>query len=131
MLFTRIISDLSDCSRWNLSYGITITVKQFNDHLQVKTITRGLPWWHSGWESTCQCRGHGLEPWSGKIQHVAEQLSPCATTTEPVHHNYWSPCSTREAATMRSLHKATKSSPLSPQLETNRHAATKTQRSQK
>ena len=24
------------------------------------------------------------EPWSGKIPHAAEQLSPCATTTEPV-----------------------------------------------
>ena len=33
---------------------------------------------------TCQCRGHGFEPWSGKIPHAAEQLSPCATTTEPV-----------------------------------------------
>ena len=27
---------------------------------------------------------HGFEPWSGKIPHAAEQLSPCATTTEPV-----------------------------------------------
>ena len=44
---------------------------------------RGLPWWRSGGESTCQCRGHGFEPWSGKIPHAAEQLSPCATTTEP------------------------------------------------
>ena len=26
--------------------------------------------------------GHGFEPWSGKIPHDAEQLSPCATTTE-------------------------------------------------
>ena len=23
------------------------------------------------------------EPWSGKIPHATEQLSPCATTTEP------------------------------------------------
>ena len=38
---------------------------------------------HSGWESACQCRGHGFEPWSGKIPHATEQLSPCATTTEP------------------------------------------------
>ena len=30
-----------------------------------------------------KCRGHGFEPWSGKIPHAAEQLSPCATTTEP------------------------------------------------
>ena len=49
----------------------------------VKKIKRGLPWWRSGWESACQCRGHGIEPWSGKIPHAAEQLSPCATTTEP------------------------------------------------
>ena len=25
----------------------------------------------------------GVSPWSGKIPHAAEQLSPCATTTEP------------------------------------------------
>ena len=43
----------------------------------------GLPWWHSGWESACQCRGHRFNPWSGKIPHDAEQLSPCATTTGP------------------------------------------------
>ena len=30
------------------------------------------------------CKGHGFKPWSGKIPHAAEQLSPCATTTEPV-----------------------------------------------
>ncbi|KAJ8794086.1 hypothetical protein J1605_019078 [Eschrichtius robustus] len=29
-------------------------------------------------------RGHGFEPWSGKIPHASEQLSLCATTTEPV-----------------------------------------------
>ena len=44
---------------------------------------RGLPWWHSGQESACQCRGHGFEPWSGKIPHAMEQLNPYATTTEP------------------------------------------------
>ena len=32
-----------------------------------------------------QCRGHGFEPWSGKIPHAAEQLGPWATTTEPAH----------------------------------------------
>ena len=26
---------------------------------------------------------HRFEPWSGKIPHAAEQLRPCATTTEP------------------------------------------------
>ena len=43
----------------------------------------GLPWWRSGWESACQCRGHGFEPWSGKIPHAAEQLGQWATATEP------------------------------------------------
>ena len=45
----------------------------------------GLPWWHSGWESACQCRGHGFEPWSGKIPHATEQLGPWATIAEPAH----------------------------------------------
>ena len=30
----------------------------------------GLPWWPSGWESTCQCREHrrrGFDPWVRKI----------------------------------------------------------------
>ena len=41
----------------------------------------GLPWGRSGWESACQCRGRGFEPWSRKIPHATEQLSPCITTT--------------------------------------------------
>ena len=48
-----------------------------------KKRSTGLPWWRSGWESACQCRGHGFEPWSGKTPHAAEQLGPWATTTEP------------------------------------------------
>ena len=31
-----------------------------------KTIA-GLPWWLSGKESTCQCRGYGFSPWVRKI----------------------------------------------------------------
>ena len=51
--------------------------------LFLQNSAQGLPWWHSGWESACQCKGHGFKPWSGKIPHAAEQLSPCTTTTEP------------------------------------------------
>ena len=51
----------------------------------IKNCYGGLPWWRSGWESACQCRGHGFEPWSGKIPHAAEQLGPWATITEPAH----------------------------------------------
>ena len=43
----------------------------------------GLSWWYSGQESACQCRGHRIDPWSGRIPHATEQLSLCATTTEP------------------------------------------------
>ena len=46
-----------------------------------------------------------FDPWSRKVPHAVEQLSPWATTTEPAlyspratateptRHNYWSPCS--------------------------------------
>ena len=27
-------------------------------------ISLGLPWWSSGSESACQCRGCGFDPWS-------------------------------------------------------------------
>ena len=43
---------------------------------------KGLPWWLSGKESTCQCRRYGFKPCSGRIPRTPEQLSPFATTTE-------------------------------------------------
>ena len=49
-----------------------------DQNLCLKIWLKGLPWWRSGWESACQCRGHGFEPWSGKIPHAAEQLGPWA-----------------------------------------------------
>ena len=50
--------------------------------LSLSFLMQGLPWGLSGKESSCQCRRHGFYPWSGKIPHTTEQLSPCAT-------NYW------------------------------------------
>ena len=44
----------------------------------------GLPWWLSWKESSRQSRRRGFNPWSGKIPHATEELSPCATATEPV-----------------------------------------------
>ena len=52
----------------------------------VKTSWRiryGLPWWLSGKESGYHCRRHGFNPWSGKISHASEALSPSTTTIEP------------------------------------------------
>ena len=43
-----------------------------------------LPWWLSGKESACPCRRLRFDPWSGKIPHTVEQLSPRTTTIEPV-----------------------------------------------
>ena len=43
-------------------------------------VVYGLPWWPSGIESAYQCRRCGFDPWSGKIPHAVEQLSPCTTT---------------------------------------------------
>ena len=37
-----------------------------------------------GWESARQHKGHRSDPWSGKIPRAAGQLSPQATTTEPL-----------------------------------------------
>ena len=46
-------------------------------HLEVKASKScykksmlGLPWWLSGKESACQCRGHGFDPWSRRIPHT-------------------------------------------------------------
>ena len=48
-------------------------------------VVKNLPAKKKKKESACQCRGHGFEPLSRKIPHAAEQLSLCATATEPAH----------------------------------------------
>ena len=50
----------------------------------ISEILSDLPWWVSGKESTCQCRRHGFDSYSGKIPRSVEQLSPWDTTIEPV-----------------------------------------------
>ena len=89
----------------------------------------GLPWWHSRWESACQCRGHGFEPWSGKIPHAVEQLGPWATTTEPA---CLEPvlCNKRGRDSERPAHHDEEWPPLAATRESPRTEA-KTQHSQK
>ena len=78
----------------------------------------------------------GLTSGLGRSHMPAEQLSPCAATTEPEYTNTevlapWTTCSTtREATAMRSLYPAKKSSPRSLRLEKS-PAATKAQQGQK
>ena len=74
-----------ECTQYALNthkkWGIQTEI--WYDPFGFKKCTTGLPWWHSGWESACQCRAHGFEPWSGKIPHAAERLGLWATITEP------------------------------------------------
>ena len=56
-----------------------MSVKDFEDLVWKKRMKRfRLPWWYRGQESTCQCRGHGFDPWPGKTRHASEQLNLCA-----------------------------------------------------
>ena len=73
----------------------------------------GLPWWLSGKESACQCRGHGFDPWCRRISHTSKQLSLWATTIEPVR------LSPRAATTEPTCHKLkpSHSSASAPQQE--------------
>ena len=77
----------------------------------IKKPVVGLPWRFSGLEFTRLCRGQGFCPWSGRIPHAVEQLSPGATSTDPVLRNKRSHHSEKPMCT------ATKSSPHSLQLE--------------
>ena len=74
-----------------------------------------LPWWSSGKEFACQCRGRKFDLWLGKIPHAAGQLSPCSTTIgatclEPMLCN-------KKATAMRHLCTRMKSNPCLLQLE--------------
>ena len=89
----------------NISLPCFIRAK-FN---RIKKFCQGLPWWSSGWESTCQGRGRGFHPWSEKIPcgqgnqaHVRQPLSPPAESL----------CPTRQATVMRSPHAATRECPV-------------------
>ena len=108
--------------KWNK--GFCVISKNVHQNRQL-----GLPWWRSGWESACQCRGHGFEPWSGKIPHASEQLGPWATTTEPerlepVLRNK------RGRDSERPTHRDEEWPPLAATRESP-HTETKTQHSQK
>ena len=91
-----------------LMNGIGILIK---DPRQLRGLSKqelladsGLPTWSSGKEFACQCRGHGFDPWSGKIPH--------ASTAKPVHHNYWAlpwdRSATSKATTVRNLGTTTR-----------------------
>ena len=96
---------------------------------RMKNPGKGLPWWRSGWDSACQCRGHGFEPRSGKIPHAAEQLGPWATITEPARLEPV-PRNKRGRDSERPAHRDEAWPPLATTRESPR-IETKTQHSQK
>ena len=61
---------------WVAFYHIGMTLRVVN--------VLGLPWWLSNKESACQCRRHGLDPWSREIPDTSKHLSPNATAVEPL-----------------------------------------------
>ena len=75
----------------------------------LETQSTWLPWWCSSKESTCQCRGHRFDPWSGNIPHATGPLIPRAPTTEA--RVPWRLCSTREATATRSPLTTTREQP--------------------
>ena len=82
-VYKRPTTDLGTHTDWKWGDG-----KRYSMQMEIKRKLEGLPWWRSGWESACQCRGHRFEPWSRKIPHAVEQLGSWATTTEPAR---WEP----------------------------------------
>ena len=105
--------------------------KQFESWLDIDSEISPwrFPWWRSGWESACQCRGHGFEPWSGKIPYATEQLGPWATTTEPARLEPVL-CNKRGRRSERPAHRDEEWPPLATTRESPR-TETKTQHSQK
>ena len=85
----RFIFRIQESLMWEKTTNVIFTIneqKKKNFMIISRNVLKniwGLPWWRSGWESACQCRGHGFEPCSGRIPRAAEQLGPWATTTEP------------------------------------------------
>ena len=99
-------SPRDDGAWWAAVYGVAQS-RTWLKWLSSSSSRQGLPWWLWSKESTCQCRRHGFDPWSGKIPYAKEQLSPqllslcsrawesqllCPQTLEPVLHNERSHC---------------------------------------
>lgn len=87
--------------------GCEVASKQKAQGKRKRRNSTGRPWYQSGPDSACQCRGH-----------AAKQLSPGATAPEFRFHSHpspcaWSPSSTARGDTAaRSPHRAAEEPPL-------------------
>ena len=58
--------------------------------LQIEYLRNALPWWLSGKESACQCRGPGFKPWVGKILWRRKwQPTPVCLLGNPMVRETW------------------------------------------
>ena len=87
---------------------------RMGNYVFLKTF-KGLLWWLSGNESTCQCR---TQVWSliqedptchGATKPVCHNYAPCASSlgtppAEPSCRNYWRPCTLETAHCNRRSH---------------------------
>ena len=115
-------------------------IKKFGLMNSLSRLYLGLPWWLSGKESSYQGRGHGFYPWSGRIPHALEQLSPVPQQLSLCSRAWGLQLLKPECPRARGPQEKPlqweahasqlESSPGSPQLEKSPCTATKTQHSQ-
>ena len=125
-----------------MGMGKGISLRRLDSHLEkakvvvlgrrTKKKKKGFPGWLGGKGSTCQCRRHGLDPWSGEITNAAgnsacvpQVLSLCSRARELQALSpraLGSVLPTREATAVRSLCTPTREPPTSAlQLEKSPH----------
>ena len=66
------------CPEWYPELKVLVSPCWENSKWYYQNFSDGLV---VGSPSACQYRGHGFDPWSGKILHAVEQLS--------LDHSYW------------------------------------------
>ena len=74
-------STITKKKRQNSVDGFSNRVERADERIsKLENKTTGLPWWSSGWKSTCQWRGHGSLV--REDSHAVKQLSLWTTATE-------------------------------------------------
>lgn len=69
------------CPKTDYSNDCTmLNILRTSELIHFKLVSCGLPLWHSGQESVCQCGGHGFDPWAG------EDFT-CWRAAKAVHNN--------------------------------------------
>ena len=112
----------------NFKFQVRFLLNTYHFHIIVKSKNHqsGPPWGYGGWEFTCQCRGRGFDPWSRKIPHAWEQLSPLLKPMclRPV------PCNQKSHCNKKPTHRS-EEQPLLTATRESPHVATETQHYQK